>query len=325
MRDIAQLLGIRYPIIQGGMAWIADSSLASAVSNGGGLGVIAAGNADAEFVADEIRRTRMRTDKPFGVNVMLMNPHADAIMEMLCREKVAVVTTGAGNPGKYMAALKEAGIRVIPVVASVALAIRLARGGADAVIAEGQEAGGHIGEITTMALVPQVADAVKIPVVAAGGVGDGRGIAAAYMLGARGVQVGTRFLVAEECTVSRPYKEMILKAKDTDTVATGRSTGHPVRVLKNRMTRETLALEAGGVSPEEFETRMAGTLRAAVKDGDVTHGSVMSGQIAGLVRKEQKAAEIIEEMFREAYEIYESRAVICGAGRAVYGDGTGTL
>jgi enoyl-[acyl-carrier protein] reductase II len=315
---ISGLLGIKYPIIQGGMAWIADSSLASAVSNGGGLGLIAAGNADADFVREEIHRTRALTDRPFGVNVMLMNPHTDAIMKMLCAERVAVVATGAGNPGKYMQALKDAGVKVIPVVASVALAVRLARNGADAVAAEGQEAGGHIGSATTMALVPQVADAVDIPVIAAGGIADGRGAAAAFMLGAQGIQVGTRFLVARECTVSRAYKDMILKAKDTDTVVTGRSTGHPVRVLKNRLTKEILSLEsAGGISPEEFEQRMAGTLRAAVRDGDVTHGSVMSGQIAGLVGREQTAAEIIGEIFREARDIYESRAFICGAGRPV--------
>jgi enoyl-[acyl-carrier protein] reductase II len=238
-------------------------------------------------------------------------------MEMLCAERPAAVTTGAGNPGKYMAALKRAGVKVIPVVASVALAVRLARSGADAVIAEGQEAGGHIGEATTMALTPQVADAVDIPVIAAGGIGDGRGAAAAFMLGARGIQVGTRFLVARECTVSQNYKDVILKAKDTDTTVTGRSTGHPVRVLKNRMTKEILSLEKGGLDPEEFEERMAGTLRAAVKDGDVTRGSVMSGQIAGLVKREQTAAEIIEEIFREVWEVYESRTVICGARRPV--------
>jgi enoyl-[acyl-carrier protein] reductase II len=299
------------------MAWIADSSLASAVSNGGGLGLIAAGSADADFVREEIRRTRALTDKPFGVNVMLLNPHADAIIEMICREKPAVITTGAGNPGKYMARLKEAGVKVIPVVASVALAVRLARNGADAVIAEGQEAGGHIGEATTMALVPQVADAVDIPVVAAGGIGDGRGAAAAFMLGAKGIQLGTRFLVARECTISDAYKEMILNAKDTDTTVTGKSTGHPVRVLKNRMTKEMLSLEKEGISPEAFEERMAGTLRAAVKDGDVARGSVMSGQIAGLVRREQTAASIIEEIFREAGEVYEDRAFICGARRPV--------
>ncbi|MDR1246836.1 MAG: enoyl-[acyl-carrier-protein] reductase FabK [Clostridiales Family XIII bacterium] len=316
--DIGGLLGIRYPIIQGGMAWIADSSLASAVSNGGGLGLIAAGNADADFVREEIRRTRVLTDKPFGVNVMLLNPHVDAIMNMLCTERPAVVTTGAGNPGKYMAALKDAGIKVIPVVASVALSVRLARAGADAVVAEGQEAGGHIGEATTMALVPQVTSAVDIPVIAAGGIGDGRGAAAAFMLGAKGLQVGTRFLVARECTISQAYKDMILKAKDTDTTVTGKSTGHPVRVLKNRMTKEILSLEgSGGISPEEFEQRMAGTLRAAVKDGDVTYGSVMSGQIAGLVRKEQTAAEIIEEIFKEVKDVYESRASVCGARRSI--------
>jgi enoyl-[acyl-carrier protein] reductase II len=317
IEDIGGLLGIRYPIIQGGMAWIADSGLASAVSNGGGLGLIAAGGADADFVREEIRRTKALTDKPFGVNVMLLNPHVDAIMEMLCEEKPAVVTTGAGNPGKFMSALKGVGIKVIPVVASVALAVRLARGGADALVAEGQEAGGHIGEATTMALTPQVADAVDIPVIAAGGIGDGRGAAAAFMLGARGIQVGTRFLVARECTISQNYKDMILKAKDTDTTVTGRSTGHPVRVLKNRMTKEILSLEKTGIDPEAFEERMAGTLRAAVKDGDVTHGSVMSGQIAGLVKREQTAAEIIEEIFKEVREIYESRAFICGARRPV--------
>jgi enoyl-[acyl-carrier protein] reductase II len=314
---IGDLLEIKYPILQGGMAWIADSGLAAAVSNGGGLGQIAAGNADADFVREEIRRTRALTDKPFGVNVMLLNPHTDGIMRMLCEERPAAVTTGAGNPGKYVAALKGAGIKVIPVVASVALAVRLARNGADALIAEGQEAGGHIGELTTMALVPQVADAVDVPVIAAGGIGDGRGAAAAFMLGAKGIQLGTRFLVARECTVSEAYKDMIRKAKDTDTTVTGRSTGHPVRVLKNRMTREILSLERDGLSPEEFERRMAGTLRAAVKDGDVIRGSVMSGQIAGLVKREQAAAEIIEEIFKEVGEVYENRAFVCGARRPI--------
>jgi enoyl-[acyl-carrier protein] reductase II len=323
--DVSGLLGTEYPIIQGGMAWIADSSLASAVSNGGGLGVIAAGSADVEFLRGEVRKTKMLTNKPFGVNVMLLSPHVDAIMDMLCDEGVDVVTTGAGNPGKYLEKLKAAGIKVIPVVASVALAVRLARNGVDAVIAEGQESGGHIGETGTMALVPQVADAVGIPVIAAGGVADGRGVAAAFMLGARGVQVGTRFLAAEECTVSRPYKELILKARDTDTVATGRSTGHPVRVIKNRLTKEILAAEKTGIDPEEFEKRMSGTLRAAAKDGEVAYGSVMAGQAAGLVKREQKAAEIIEEMFREARGVYEDRAAICRAGRPAPGDGQGSL
>jgi enoyl-[acyl-carrier protein] reductase II len=320
LADICELLGIKYPIIQGGMAWIADSSLAAAVSNGGGLGVIAAGNAGADWVRDEIRRTRQLTDRPFGVNVMLMSPYADAVMEMLYSEKTAAVITGAGNPGKYIAKLKEAGIRVLPVVASVALAVRVARSGADAVIAEGQEAGGHIGELTTMALTPQVADAVEIPVVAAGGIGDGRGVAAAFMLGAGGVQVGTLFLVAEECTVSGPYKEMIIKAKDTDTIVTGRSTGHPVRLLKNRFAKEILKLEAGGISSAEFEERCSGTLQAAAKNGDMLYGSVMSGQIAGLIKKERKAAEIIEELFSEARKIYEDRNNICRSGRSVSGD-----
>jgi len=321
MVNICELLGIEYPIIQGAMAWIADASLASAVSNAGGLGIIASGNAEAEWVRSEIRKTKELTDKPFGVNVMLLNPHADAIMDVICEEGVPVVTTGAGNPGKYILKLKEHGIKVIPVVASVALAIRVERVGADAVIAEGQEGGGHIGEATTMALVPQVVDAVKIPVVAAGGIADGRGIAAAYMLGARGVQVGTRFLVAKECTVSQNYKDMVLKAKDTDTVATGRSTGHPVRVLKNKLARDILSLEKKNVDLSEIEKLGTGALRAAVKDGDVVNGSVMSGQIAGLVNKEQTAREMIEEMFEEAAAVYENRVTICRARGTILRNG----
>lgn len=321
MVNICELLGIEYPIIQGGMAWIADASLASAVSNAGGLGVIACGNADADYVRSEIRKTKKLTDKPFGVNVMLLNPHTDAIMEVICEEGVSVVTTGAGNPGKYIPKLKEHNIKIIPVVASVALAIRVERVGADAVIAEGLESGGHIGEATTMALVPQVIDAVKIPVIAAGGIADGRGIAAAFMLGAKGVQLGTRFLVAKECTVSQNYKDMILKAKDSDTVATGRSTGHPVRVMKNKLARDILALEKRCADPSEIEKIGTGALRAAVKDGDMVYGSVMSGQIAGLVSKEQTAKEMIEEMFKEAAEIYENRATICRPGSAVHWNG----
>ncbi|MDR0424299.1 MAG: enoyl-[acyl-carrier-protein] reductase FabK [Clostridiales Family XIII bacterium] len=323
--DIGALLGIKYPIIQGGMAWIADSSLASAVSNGGGLGVLAAGNAPAEAVRAEIAATRALTERPFGVNVMLLSPYVDEVMSMLCEERVDVVITGAGNPGKYMEMLKAAGIKAIPVVASVALAVRMARSGADAVIAEGQEAGGHIGESTAMALIPQVADAVSIPVIGAGGIADGRGIAAAFMLGAKGVQVGTRFLVAKECTVSQQYKDMIIKAKDTDTVTTGRSVGRPVRVLKNRMTKEILSLEKSGIDADAFEQRLAGTLRIAAKDGDVVNGSVMAGQIAGLVKKEQKAAAIIREMFEETKEIYENRSFICGPGGAISGHGQGSL
>lgn len=321
MVNICELLGIEYPIIQGGMAWIADASLASAVSNAGGLGIIACGNADAEWVRSEIRKTKELTNKPFGVNVMLLNPHTDAIMDVICEERVPVVTTGAGNPGKYIPKLKAHGIKVIPVVASVALAIRVERVGADAVIAEGQEGGGHIGEATTMALVPQVANAVKIPVVAAGGIADGRGIAAAYMLGAKGVQVGTRFLVAKECTVHQNYKDMILKANDTDTVPTGRSTGHPVRVLKNKLARTILSLEKQGADVSEIEKIGTGALRAAVKDGDVVNGSVMSGQIAGLVNKEQTAKEIIEEMFEEAATVYENRATICRARGTILRNG----
>ena len=316
MINICELLGIEYPIIQGAMAWIADSSLASAVSNGGGLGIIACGNAEAEWVRNEIRKTKELTDKPFGVNVMLLSPYVDQVMDVICQEGVAVVTTGAGNPGKYIPKLKEHGIKVIPVVASVALAVRVERVGADAVIAEGQEGGGHIGESTTMALVPQVVDALSIPVIAAGGIGDGRGIAAAYMLGAKGVQVGTRFLVAHECTISQNYKDMILKAKDTDTVATGRSTGHPVRVIKNKLAREILSIEKQNTAEKAaaaIEVKGIGTLRAAVKDGDVVNGSVMSGQIAGLINKEQCAKDIIEEMFKEAEAVYENRTSICRA------------
>jgi enoyl-[acyl-carrier protein] reductase II len=321
MVNICELLEIKYPIIQGAMAWIADASLASAVSNAGGLGIIASGNAEAEWVRSEIRKTKEMTQKPFGVNVMLLNPHAEAIMNVICEEGVPVVTTGAGNPGKYIPKLKSLGIKVIPVVASVALAVRVERVGADAVIAEGQEGGGHIGDATTMALVPQVVDAVKIPVIAAGGIADGRGIAAAYMLGARGVQVGTRFLVAKECTISQNYKDMILKAKDTDTVATGRSTGHPVRVLKNKLAREIIAMEKRNADLSEIEKIGTGALRAAVKDGDVVNGSVMSGQIAGMVCKEQTAKEMIEEMFEEAKAIYENRAIVCGSRGTIHGNG----
>jgi enoyl-[acyl-carrier protein] reductase II len=308
MKDIRELLGVRYPILQGGMAWVADAGLAAAVSNGGGLGVIAAGNADADYVRGQIVKARELTDKPFGVNVMLMNPAVDDIIRVLCEERVAVATTGAGNPGKYVPDMKEAGVKVIPVVANVALAIRLVRNGADALIAEGLESGGHIGDLSTMALVPQVVDAVDAPVIAAGGIADGRGIAAAFMLGAAGVQVGTRFLCATECSIAQPFKDRVLKAKDSDTVVTGRPTGHPVRVLKNKFAKEALALEKNeGLSLEEYEVFLSGTLRAAVVDGDVEHGSLMSGQIAGLVKKEQPAAEIIEEMFAEATRIYNER------------------
>ena len=310
---VTELLNIKYPIIQGGMAWIADSSLAAGVSNAGGLGIVACGGAEPEWVRAEIHKTKALTDKPFGVNIMMLSPFVEGIIEVLCEEKVAVVTTGAGNPGKYIARLKQSGIKVIPVVASVALALRVERAGADAIIAEGMEAGGHIGEITTMALMPQIVDAVKIPVIAAGGIGDGRGIAAAFMLGAEGVQVGTRFLVAHECTVSDNYKKEILKARDSDTVVTGRSTGHPVRVLKNKLARLILRLEKAGEDPFRINELCTGTLRMAVKDGLTNDGSVMSGQIAGIINKEQSAKDIIEEMFREAELVYAKAFKTLGA------------
>lgn len=302
-------LGIKYPIIQGGMAWIADSSLAASVSNAGGLGIIAAANAPVEYVKEEIRKTKALTDKPFGVNIMLLSDNADEIAKLVCEEGVKVVTTGAGSPGKYMEMWKSHGITVIPVVASVALAKRMERSGADAVIAEGCEAGGHIGEITTMVLIPQIVDAVNIPVIAAGGIGDGRGVAAAFMLGADGIQVGTRFLVANECTVHRNYKDRVLKAKDIDSVVTGRATGHPVRVLRNKLSREIASLEKTGFDLERFNELGRGALPKAAKEGDIDMGSVMAGQIAGLINKEQNCKEIIEEMFNEAREIMENKKV----------------
>ncbi|MBK5247037.1 MAG: enoyl-[acyl-carrier-protein] reductase FabK [Peptostreptococcaceae bacterium] len=325
MMNICELLGIEFPIIQGAMAWIADSSLAAAVSNGGGLGVIAGGGADGEWLRTEIRKAKLLTDKPFGVNIMLLSPFVEDQIKVVCEEKVKVVTTGAGNPGKFIERLKANGIIVIPVVPSVAFAMRVERAGADAVIAEGQEAGGHIGEITTMALVPQVVDAVKIPVIAAGGICDGRGVCAAYMLGAKGVQLGTRFVVADECTVSENYKDAIIKAKDTDTCATGRSTGHPVRVLKNKLSREVMALEKKNADPEEVGRICTGSLRNAVVDGDMERGSIMSGQIAGLVKRRQPAADMIREIFEEAYKIYEDRDIICRAGSPVLGNGKKSL
>ena len=283
---ITELLGIKYPIIQGGMAWVAESHLAAAVSAAGGLGLIGGANAPAEVIRNYIREVKAVTDRPFGVNVMLMSPYADDVAKVVVEEGVKVVTTGAGNPEKYMEMWKAAGIRVIPVVASVALAKSMERYGADAVVAEGTESGGHIGEATTMTLVPQVVDAVSIPVIAAGGIGDGRGIAAAFMLGAEAVQMGTRFLVAKECIVHQNYKDRVLKAKDIDSAVTGRSHGHPVRCLRNQMTREYVKLENEGKSFEELEYLTLGALRNAVVDGDVTNGTVMAGQIAGMVSKE---------------------------------------
>lgn len=304
---ITELLGIEYPIIQGGMAWVAESHLASAVSAAGGLGLIGGANAPAEVIRNYIREVKAVTDKPFGVNVMLMSPYADEVANVVVEEGVKVVTTGAGNPEKYMDMWKSAGIRVIPVVASVALAKRMERYGADAVVAEGTESGGHIGEATTMTLVPQVVDAVSIPVIAAGGIGDGRGIAAAFMLGAEAVQMGTRFLVAKECIVHQNYKDRVLKAKDIDSTVTGRSHGHPVRCLRNQMTREYIKLENEGKSFEELEYLTLGTLRKAVQEGDVAGGTVMAGQIAGMVNKEQTCQEMIEEMMEQAEKLLGRR------------------
>lgn len=302
-QSICKLLGIDYPIIQGGMAWVADAYLAAAVSNAGGLGLIAAGSMPPEALRQEIARARQLTDRPFGVNIMLMSPCAAELAEVVREEKVAVVTTGAGSPGKFIQGWKAAGIKVIPVIASVAYAKRMQNLGADAIVAEGTEAGGHIGELTTMALVPQVADAVSIPVIAAGGVADGRGIAAAFMLGASGVQVGTRFLVCEECTIHRNYKQMVIKARDIDTLVTGRKGGHPVRTLKNKLARQLIKLEKQGATFEQIEEITVGSLRKAVKEGSLEEGSFMAGQAAGLVKRSQPAADIIREMFIEAADL----------------------
>ena len=295
---ITELLNIKYPIIQGGMAWIADASLAVGVSEAGGLGIIS-GVGPTEVVRAQIRKAKELTDKPFGVNVMLMQDNADEIARLVCDEKVLVVTTGAGSPGKYIEMWKGHGIKVIPVVPSVAIAKRMEKFGADAVIAEGMESGGHIGQTTTMSLVPQVVDAVNIPVIAAGGIGDGRGIAASFMLGAVGVQMGTRFLVSNECNVHKNYKEKVLKAKDIETEVTGTSTSHPVRVLRNKLTREYIKLEKSNPNSEKLESLTRGALRKAVIEGDTENGSVMAGQIAGLVKKEQSCKEIIEELMTE--------------------------
>lgn len=304
---ITELLGIQYPIIQGGMAWVADYHLAVAVSEAGGLGIIGAGGAPAKFVQEQVRKAREMTDKPIGVNIMLMNPEADGIAEVAAREGVEVVTTGAGNPAKYAAMWKEAGIRVIPVVASVAMAKMMERAGADAIIAEGMESGGHIGSTTTMALVPQVVDAVKIPVIAAGGIADGRGLAASLMLGAEAVQIGTRFVVAVESMVHENYKKKILAAKDIDSEVTGLSHGHPVRQIRNQMTREYLKLEKEGAGFEQLERMTLGALRKAVVDGDTVNGSLMAGQIAGLVNKEQSCKEIIEDIMQQGKRLLGER------------------
>ena len=307
--DVCDRIGIEYPIFQGGMAWVSEHVLAAAVSNAGGLGIISAMNAPGEYLRKEIRACREMTDRPFGVNVMLMSPHAPEVAKVILEEKVPVVTTGAGLPGVYMKEWVPAGIKVVPVVPSVAIAKRVAREGATAVIAEGCESGGHVGELTTMALVPQVADAVDIPVLAAGGIADGRGIAAAFMLGARGVQVGTRFLCANECQVHPNYKKKILAARDIDTVVTGKRLGHPVRCLKNPFARSFGQMEYdSSLTNEEIEKFGAGSLRKAAVEGDMENGSIMSGQIAALVKEEQPAAQIIREMFAQAEQLLAEAA-----------------
>ena len=307
--DVCDRIGIEYPIFQGGMAWVSEHILAAAVSNAGGLGIISAMNAPGEYLRKEIRACREMTDRPFGVNVMLMSPHAPEVAKVILEEKVPVVTTGAGLPGVYMKEWVPAGIKVVPVVPSVAIAKRVAREGATAVIAEGCESGGHVGELTTMALVPQVVDAVDVPVLAAGGIADGRGIAAAFMLGARGVQVGTRFLCANECQVHPNYKKKILAARDIDTVVTGKRLGHPVRCLKNPFARSFGQMEYdSSLTNEEIEKFGAGSLRKAAVEGDMENGSIMAGQIAALVKEEQPAAQIIREMFAQAEQLLAEAA-----------------
>lgn len=297
--SICELLGIKYPVFQGGMAWIADGKLAAAVSEGGGLGIIAAGNAPGEYVREQVKIARTLTDKPIGVNIMLMSPFCDEVAKVVVEEKVPVVTTGAGNPSKYMESWKEAGIKVIPVVASVAMAKLMTRVGATALIAEGGESGGHVGELTTIVLVPQICDATDLPVIAAGGIADGRGAAAAFMLGACGIQMGTRFLSAYECSIHPSYKEKILKANDLCTMVTGKRLGHPVRSLRTRFARDYSKAEYGGMPDDELEKMGGGALRLAVQEGDLEKGCFLAGQIAAVVNKEQPAAEIIKEVMEQ--------------------------
>ena len=306
--DLCELLDLKYPIFQGGMAWIADASLAAAVSNAGGLGIIAAMNADAKWLREEIHKARQLTERPFGVNVMLMSPFADEVAQVVVEEKVPVVVTGAGNPGKYMKQWVQAGIKVIPVVASVAMAKLMTRLGASALIAEGGESGGHVGELTTMVLVPLVCDATTLPVLAAGGIADGRGMAASFMLGAEGVQCGTVFLASNECCISDKYKELVLKATDISTVVTGRPSGHPVRSLKTPMARKCLELEKENTdaSLEELEKATAGSLRKAVQDGNYEEGTFMSGQIAGMLRELRPCEDILKGMTAEAEELLKN-------------------
>lgn len=301
--QICDIAGIKYPIFQGGMAHISDAKLAAAVSNAGGLGIISAMSYNAEYLAEQIAEAKKLTDKPFGVNIMLMSPYADEVAKLVAEEKVSVVTTGAGNPSKYMDMWKEAGITVIPVVASVSMAKLMQRAGAAAIIAEGGESGGHVGDLTTMALVPQVCDAVDIPVIAAGGIGDGRGVAAAFMLGAIGVQLGTRFLVAEECGVHENYKNKVLKATDISTIVTGKRLGHPVRSIKTPFSRDYAKAEYTTISDDDLEAMAVGALRLAAKEGDDKKGCFLAGQISGMVNKKQTAKEIIEEIFLQAEEV----------------------
>ncbi len=308
---VCKLLGIEYPIFQGGMAWIADGKLAAAVSNGGGLGIISAMNAGPEYLREQIKTARELTEKPFGVNIMLMSPFVEDVSRVVAEEKVSVVTTGAGNPSKFMQMWKDAGIKVIPVVASVALAKMMTRAGASAIIAEGGESGGHVGDTTTLVLVPQVVDVTPLPVIAAGGIADGRGVAACFMLGAQGVQLGTRFLVADECSVHDNYKDKIIKANDIATIATGRRLGHPVRCLKTPFARAFNKAEYTDISDEDLEQMGAGALRLAAVEGDTEKGSFLAGQVSGMVKKRQPAAEIISELFSEAED------VLSGAGKWV--------
>ena len=303
--ELCDLLGIKYPILQGGMAWVSTAELAAAVSEAGGLGIIGTGHSPPEWLEEQIHKVKKNTDKPFGVNVMLMSAHAEQIMEVVVKERVPVVTTGAGNPGKYIPGLKEVGTKAIPVIPTVALAQRMERYGVDAVIAEGGESGGHIGELSTMPMVPQIVDAVNIPVIAAGGIYDGRGLVAALALGAVGVQIGTRFMCAKECTIHDNVKHMLIKAKDRDAVVSGRSTGHPVRVLKNKLTKRFEELESLSTPPEELKKLGVGKLKAAMVDGDIEYGSVMAGQVCGMIKEIQPASEIIDDIITSAKEELE--------------------
>lgn len=308
--EICEILGIEYPIFQGGMAWVSDANLAQAVSNAGGLGVIAAGNAPKDWVVEQIRKAKEMTDKPFALNIMLLSPFIDDIIDAVIEENVKIVITGAGNPGKYFSRLNENGVKIIPVVPSVSQAVRMARNpGVVALIAEGAEAGGHIGVTNTMALIPQIVDATELPVICAGGIADGRGVAAAFCLGAKGVQLGTRFIVASECNASSEYKKKVIDAKDTSTVVTGESTGHPVRVIKNKFAKKYKSMEKEGASVQDLEKIGAGALRKAVVDGDVDYGSVMAGQSAGLVKKEESSKEIIQDLIDDYRKVVSTLSI----------------